>query len=331
VKKKIFSIMMVLVLMLSFGLATAVPAVASGASVELQTVDNGLATWSAAQANSGSYSVELSLPNLGTRTTDAARVVVSLDSGPLLSAVDSLSFWWMAEGSSGLPYLYLALDTDGNSEADRWLIWNIGPADDTTGATSWTQWTLASADDNWHIAGPGGPYSSTGVWADMVADIIAVSSASVVVEVKVAIGEGSTNQGTPVYIDDIGINDAVYNLESSGSIDMDAPVLADVVSVSLSTNTINFPPAYPGDSTSASFTITNTGTVTVDLTAETNSDFYSDHLTIDSLSVGSWTIPLLEGVESPLVSLKLYIPHGTPAGIITGTLIIWVERSETQP
>ena len=163
-----------------------------------------------------------------------------------------------------------------------------------------------------------------------MADIAVINPDSVVVEVKVAIGEGSTNLGTPVYIDDIGVNDAVYNLESSGDVDMEVPVLADAVSISLDTASILFAGVYPGDTVGDNFTITNEGSVRVDLSAETNSGFYDDNLTLNTQSVGSWSDSIAEG-GNLLVNLELYVPHGTLAGVITGTLIIWVERSETQP
>ncbi len=222
-KRKIISILLTLVLVLSFSLVTAVPVAAEVSSI-VPTIEfvigptGGIVEWTTIEANSGFYSVELStegVPYTGELDYGEGRVIMSAEHLELtLADVTSFSFYWKSNAASGLPFPYFALDTtlDGalDGVADRWLIWNIGPPDDTSGATGWTQWSLSTAADNWHVAGPGGPYSDTGVWGDMVTS---VGGTAEILSGRIAVGNGSTNLAEPVFVDDIEINGTTYDLE----------------------------------------------------------------------------------------------------------------------
>ncbi len=221
--RKYLSVLFALVLVVSFSLVTAVPAAAEVSPV-VPTIEfvtgptGGIVEWTTDEANSGSYSVELStegVPYTSESDYGEGRVIMSAEHlGLTLADVTSFSFYWKSNAASGLPFPYFALDTglDGDLDgvADRWLIWNIGPADDTSEATSWTQWSLSTAADNWHVAGPGGPYSDTGVWDDMVTD---VGGNAEILSARIAVGNGSTNLAEPVFVDDIEINGTTYDLE----------------------------------------------------------------------------------------------------------------------
>jgi hypothetical protein len=133
---------------------------------------------------------------------DWDRIVTAPAGVSKLSDITSLSFYWMANAASGLPYPVIELDMSDDGIADTWVVWNIGPDKDTSGATPWTQWT--GVPNSWHVATIAGGYAGgTGDWAWVLAGY----GNGQVLSIKVAIGEGSTNLNSIVYIKDIKVND----------------------------------------------------------------------------------------------------------------------------
>ena len=102
-------------------------------------------------------------------------------------------------------------------------------------------------------------------------------------------------------------------------------VLPDLIQISVSPSMVSFGSLLPGASSSVeTVTIVNGGTLAVDVTATTASDFYENYLGIDSSSVSSWGTPIAIGANHP-TGLQVVLPAGVPSGTQTGTLVFWAE------
>jgi len=99
-KRKIISVLLTLVLVLSFSLITAVPAAAVAADAipkaTFTTNSNGTAVWSTTQKDAGVYSVELTLT---AATTDHAVVQVFLPAGITLADLADMSYTYYVDSA----------------------------------------------------------------------------------------------------------------------------------------------------------------------------------------------------------------------------------------
>jgi len=118
-KKKIFSILFALVLVVSMSLVTAVPAAAvDPGDVELSTVCDGTAEWATEQAHSGSYSVKFHAENWGE---DGFAVGIPVDIP--LNEIAELSYWrngvsFPAGWDYAPPAVLLCIDANNDGKLD---------------------------------------------------------------------------------------------------------------------------------------------------------------------------------------------------------------------
>lgn len=119
---------------------------------------------------------------------------------------------------------------------------------------------------------------------------------------------------------------------STGAVDMTTNVSGDLICITVNPSSVDFGEVYPGDCSTSLITITNCGSVDVDLSASTDSDFYNDNLLIDGIDghswapVNTWSAIVDEG-GNYRTYLKICVPHDYPAGVETGTLIFWAEKA----
>ncbi len=273
------------------------------------------------------YAINLDLPET-PEVSDLAEVVLQepFSAKTTLSEITSLSFYWTSSTASGLPYPYLILDSDDDSVADTWLIWNIGPDDDTTESTSWEPWTMATTPDDWHMAGPGGPYIDDGTWADMVT----AYGGYAVLGYAVELGQGSTNLGNNVFIDDMEINGEIYDFELEPDATVGLTVFVEefipTISISVNPTTIGFGTMVQGESSEPqTVTITSTSDVDITLIASVTEvgNFYVDNLGLGDAVVTAWEDTILEGGAPLPVELVLNVPIDAPTGLQSGTLVFW--------
>jgi len=112
------------------------------------------------------------------------------------------------------------------------------------------------------------------------------------------------------------------------SVGADTEVLADLISISIDPTSLNFGPVYRGQSSDIEgVTIENTGTVSVDVSATTDSPFYQVALTLSGDSVDQWGVTMAYGASSHVVDAQVNVPSDWPAGFETGTIIFWAEAT----
>lgn len=149
-KRRIFSVLFALVLVLSFSL-TAVPAAVSAevSTVVLSTSGDGIAEWTTDQAHEGSYSIHLAAPGKCDWNDYAATYADALIQIPLegvtLNDITSMS-WWNYLVNGYPPALRIKLDVDANGESDYHLVAEFAYQEwDTTGfaytGTFWVPYT----------------------------------------------------------------------------------------------------------------------------------------------------------------------------------------------
>ncbi len=125
-KKKVFSIFFVLVLVLSFSLVTAVPVAAADPSpFTLETgayegaSSGATAEWSIAQKKVGSYSVHLETPLPDSPAGDEGRIVIDPASVGITTLSDITSIAWWRYALAGYPaHLDITLDVNGDGVVD---------------------------------------------------------------------------------------------------------------------------------------------------------------------------------------------------------------------
>ena len=130
-KRKIFSVLFALVLVVSFSLVTAVPAAAQTTlEVTLVATHAGIAEWSCAQQHSGSSSVKMKAPgkcdwNNWAGTYADALIQIPLAGttleGLTLDGIEAMS-WWNYLVSGYPPALRIKLDVDGDGSSDYHLV-----------------------------------------------------------------------------------------------------------------------------------------------------------------------------------------------------------------
>jgi len=114
-KRKIFSVLLVLALVLGLGLVTAVPAAAATAELELGIKAPGaIAEWSTAEVDVGTYSVHLKTGDTGDG--NEGRIVIDAASVGITTLSDITSIAWSVYTVAGIPPhvdIYLDVDEDG--------------------------------------------------------------------------------------------------------------------------------------------------------------------------------------------------------------------------
>lgn len=229
-KKKIFSTLFALVLLLTLGLVTAVPtgAIPTPAAVSFETWDGGGGSdnWSYTAPNSGSYCVELSGP-----------MIVKVAYGETLQTladvtqitVDSHTVWdikWEIYDTSTLNlHAKIYLDTDLDGEADTVLTGGFGAV--TGGSRAVGSWFDAyiRTDAAWGIETydgvdyTGGATIATVVYSSyppgytlstLLADGTSGATWAAATVVDLAYGYAT---GTEAYVDDITVDAVVYEVE----------------------------------------------------------------------------------------------------------------------
>ena len=233
-KRRVFSILFVLLLVLSLSLVTAVPAGAQGAPIGdpfFTTSNEGTVEWSTEQPNVGEYSAKLYIPPYDPlRLYDEARVVFNY--GGDLNSITGVSYpSYVIGGNDGTlyPSVVLAVDIDDDPEVDAWVVQftplpNHEPSENA--------WETIVFDDNSpvHVAGDRAelgaltgqvtdryaPYTTDTTGTDTLGSLKAESGWGefTVLEVKVFMGAFTNlTQEMTAYVDDITINGVTYALE----------------------------------------------------------------------------------------------------------------------
>ena len=121
---------------------------------------------------------------------------------------------------------------------------------------------------------------------------------------------------------------AVIPVQNATSVGATTEVLDDVISINVDPSFLDFGSVYRGQSSDlVPITITNTGTVSVDVTASTTSVFYGANLTLSGDPVGTWGVTMAYGASSHTVQTQVNVPSDWDAGIEAGTIIFWAEAT----
>lgn len=115
------------------------------------------------------------------------------------------------------------------------------------------------------------------------------------------------------------------------AVTVETEVLADVIAISITPITLDFGKVYRGASSSPlDMTITNTGSVSVAVSASSESAFYHSCLTLDGAHLDVWEIqiPKDSGFST---SAMVTVPSDWPVGTESGTVIFWAEKAEEGP
>ena len=258
-KRKIFSGLLALVLVLSFSLVTAVPVGAQGVVEEFQSSVNGWVKWAPEEAYIGNYSVLLGLAD----PTDEARVAVPVSMA--FTGLTSLSYWYYIKTAAldtvpdaalkdstepdfedftpvpgyAAPYAVIELDTTGGTAANAWVV-EARYADDSIGA--WEQRSLGTTN-YFHAAGAGVPPELALPNIATLATIQAHGffDGATVLKVKAMMGDWHAyiTNSPEAYIDDIGVNGVPYPLEPKAVVNIDAKYPAQGVANDTSFDTIS--------------------------------------------------------------------------------------------
>ena len=231
-KRKFFSVLLALVLVLSFSLVTAVPASAQDPGVSFHTAGAGIAEWSATKANTGSYSTKLSVLD---GLSDMAGMCI--DTNIPVNELRELTFWKYVEsfGAKGWnPEVRLLIDADNDGlefTIEDYINFDLTPGGpggvdrphelfgddgivwctDTTGGltevdTDWVKRDLFTDMGYWYYSYVDGANSTV-----KLEDLGTLPGT--VVKVVIFIGGSKSWMDETAYIDDITINGVPSPLE----------------------------------------------------------------------------------------------------------------------
>ena len=314
-KRKTFSILFALVLVVSFSLVTQVIPTALASSgllpeVEFQIGENSSAEWTTEREYAGTYSVLLRTL-YPTPLSHYARVAMPY--GDTLGSISSISYWeyyvkdW-PESVTELWGVYVSIELDTGTYnypggtlidpaldgvADHWLMGDPHLQDGWSTPSTWPQiwndWVQRTFDDAYFWSPIDGNESETthqfSSWKEGTTGVdTTISATSIVLKTKFAIGEGIAGEGWPqdhykkVYFDDLEINGTTYELEPR-VVNLDTTQGFNTIQDGINA-------ANPGDTI-----IVSDGTYTEDLTVNIA------NLTLKSENgKGSTTIQLVDGV-----------------------------------
>jgi len=260
-KKKIFSVLFALVLVLSLGLVTAVPV---GAQETLNvipfTVNNddeaipGAATWVIPVKHSGASSVKLK----NSEITDAAVFAkvyfgVEIALGDIILA--TTSFWAYSTDGDYIPYFIFEIP--GTYDGGGVMVRISNDAALSTGFTAdWAEFFASTiTDSNWQLDIVNADYDSVvgypqwKTWADLVTSYGSDIVNGVVVELSAI--TGATGLHT-VYVDDVTISGTIYDLEGTAA---DYTTIQSAVDAALPGDTITVVAGIYNTGSSESFPI----------------------------------------------------------------------------
>jgi len=244
-KRKFLSVLIALVLVLSFSWVTALPAAAAPDTFnvvpfEFQTTGGGTAEWSTAAAHTGSWGV-----NIGTDTdgTDYGRVAFAWNQN--LSTITDMSYWYNLQAGNGSPnwdsgpYMNIEIDTDDDDVTDAWVLHKMFFL--SPGIGTWLQWKLSddpidsqymefNSTTMWHVW-DGSAMTDYALWSD----VLAVHGSHTAIKIKIAVGDWASNIETRHYVDDIQINGVTYCGKIQDAIDTAST--DDIISVAAGTYT----------------------------------------------------------------------------------------------
>ena len=238
-KRKTFSVLLVVAMVLGLSLVMAIPVAASPDTLnvyppQLSTKNSdSTAEWSTAQAKSGSYSAHLDSGTTTAGDGDEARIVIDMPSGTVLNDITSIS-WWEYLVAGYPPHVDVKVDTDGDHIADDALVFEYAynyqshyddeapmPYGALTGA-----WYQTFSDDGngpaqinnaakaWLSSGPPGPpgnpsfiYGTLGAWKAGTVDA-SVDGNTAVTALEIEVDNWVVNSNA--YVDDIAINGVIY-------------------------------------------------------------------------------------------------------------------------
>jgi len=224
--KSIGRVAMALVLAVSLGLVMALPAVGQVSSNYIGVVLDefmgdsvtGTASWVADPTASGNYAVELTTgaPS-ASEVTGTGRILLAYNQP--LSTITDLGYSYKLVDGNGTanwdsgPYMVLALDTNADEEADRWVVHHMFAL--SPGKGTWLEWELDMEIPTEHmVTGEGAMWHVPGDtnYADWAAVVEEYGDATVL-ELKIAVGGWTSDINTGHYVDDLQINGTTYDLE----------------------------------------------------------------------------------------------------------------------
>lgn len=342
-KRKIFSILVTLVLVLGLSLIPAAPVAAAGeVTASLVQGGAGKAEWSNVEWHSGSHSAYL---EAGATVDDVGGILLATEPIPI-AEFSGVKFWMneltgSVHGGSypdalwpyGDPYINIKLDLDGNLATDD-HDYLEGVDSNPVAELAWPDyadtWTemepvhgFYDMDDS---MGSGYDYAtpnaqSLEVWKAWLA---ANHPSAVVIQIQIIFGWWADESNGQTYVDDVTINGLTYNLEADGSVGLTVDI-PEITAISVTPTSINFGTLYPGDSSVVTtLTVENIGTVTIDVDARVE----PTPTVFDNLLVGTLGVPTtgliagLVGGGSSVVDVQLVVPSDYNAkGVETATLI----------
>jgi len=260
--RRILSVLLALVLVLSFGLMTAVPAGAAGVTHNVIPADltastgNATAEWSTTQAYSGSSSVHLQ--TTGTLGSGhEARIRITMSAGTTLDDITSVS--WREYLVAGYPpHLDIKIDKDGNGTEDDALVFeyaynsetHASAGQPTYGALN-DAWYQTFSDDGdgpaeitdtanaWLSSGPPGPLGDPsfiyGTLAEWKAGTISASANGTTPVIALEIEVDNWIAQTEAYVDSIAITVGGSKYYVSVQDAIDSASAGDTISVTAGT------------------------------------------------------------------------------------------------
>ena len=247
-----------------------------------------------------------------------------------LASLDEVTYYSYVIGYSGElhPYVVLDIDTDTNAEADMWVVQWEGSSYPPTGENAWIQ-TIFDDSSRIHVPGLTGFSQSD---TSTLGDLKAVSGwlGYDVLQVKLMLGMWAITEPLEAFVDDVTINDMLYDFEPTSSTSMESVVRDPIISIMVDPTQIDFGVITRGqDSDPVPVTVTNIGEVSVDVTTSivgTDSAFYEAYLYEDSNLITAYTATLAVD-DDDVLSLILKTPLTAPVGEFDATLIFWAEES----
>ena len=200
-KRKIFSILFALVLVLTLGLVTAVPVSANPGGIELVAIGDSTAEWTTEQAKVGSYSAKLTMPAGTGWVNDNAEVRIPISASLKISEITGWSYWTMAPDKYTTPIEFY-VDTNNDGEYDKII------AGTKIGATP-EGWFQVDKDYlSCYMTWKNG-YEWLTTWDKVVAKY----GDATLLRVDIGYGSLGSNQAVTAYIDDFTLNDTTYVFE----------------------------------------------------------------------------------------------------------------------
>ena len=337
-KKRIFSVLFALVLVLTLGLMTVAPVAAGEVATLLSSTGA-----------------------IGTSNADT--IIVEVPAGTTLGQIDSIA--WSEYLIQGYPpHVDIMLDGVGgplDGTPDEALVFeyavngHTGDSPPTYGALTGAWYQTFSDDANgpavidgaalaWLATGlPGGTPATTpiahadatnnqefvlGTLADWQAGLVVteIDADTIVLQLEIEVDN---------YITDCValVNNIVLGYSGEvGPVEMTVSSPGEIIAISVSPTSVSFGDLVPGTASGPQLvTVTNTGNVEEDFTATIENpsvpDVYTTGLTINAAPVGTWAPTGVAVAASEGASLVLTMPSGTPAGTYTATLVFWAEMT----